>query len=155
MSNLKNYRNPTRTFTLPETSDSPETSFDIYGLTFSDVMLLATGESGKDLRDAWTEFDLGRQKSDDGNYSIEPIAMKFPNLCVNIIAMAIHEQDSETKAAIRRLPFSTQLEILNAVFDMTFVGEDSLKKTFTIFQKAITAGQEAIVAGQAALTNPQ
>ncbi len=64
---------------MPETLDSPETSFDVYGLTFSDVMLLATGESGKDLRDAWTEFDLGRQKSDDGNYSIEHIAMKFDN----------------------------------------------------------------------------
>ena len=143
---IKNYRVPFRKFVLAANDVSEETTVDVYGLSFSDLMVIATGKYGDQLRTAWIEFDAQNRVDGGQRMGFDKIAMKFPDLCASIIALSIRETDEDAIASIRNLPISIQLGILNDVFELSFVGEDSLKKTFGIIRKAMTTAQQAMIA---------
>lgn len=140
---LKDYRIPSRDYTLSNGPDDTDPLvLTVHGLSFADLMFLATDkEYGGQVRLAWLAYnDANKNKKDDGS-TIATVAVKFPKLLAATIAKSIHQFDSQTIEQVVKLPFSAQLDILQDIFELTFAGEEGLKKTFGMIASALSATQ--------------
>lgn len=137
---LKDYRIPSRDYTLSNgPDDNDPLVLTVHGLSFADLMFLATDkEYGGQVRLAWLAYnDVAKTKKAEGS-SIATVATKFPKLLAAAIAKSIHQFDSQTIEQVTKLPFSDQLNILQDIFELTFAGEEGLKKTFGMIASALS-----------------
>ena len=117
-------------------------SFTVRGLALSDISNLLRARS-TDIEAFFVKFSQGQGTalvSGDPKYANQ-LATKFgsdllgsaPDLAADIIAYA---SDEPTRAHIvRRLPFPVQIEALEAISELTFVEEETLKKVVATVTK--------------------
>lgn len=112
----------------------------VRGLALSDVTLIFR-QHANDVETIFTSFAQdGKQLTQVGDpkYAEKAVATKFgeqllsnfPDLVASIIAYGSDEPTLAHKA--RQLPFPVQMEAINAIAELTFVEEDSLKKVAEI-----------------------
>ena len=116
-------------------------SFTVRGLALSDISNLLRARS-TDIEAFFIKFSQGQEKAivGDPKYA-HNLATKFgsdllgtaPDLAADIIAYA---SDEPTRAHIvRKLPFPVQIEALEAIAELTFTEEDTLKKVVATVTK--------------------
>lgn len=101
--------------------DKPEVSFDVYGLTTEDFVHLVDSH-GKILGAIFLQNAKEDLKDTDNS---KGIMLQFPGFGAACIALGCKEPDAA--AHVKNLPLMTQVELLAAVFSLTF--PDGLKKS--------------------------
>ena len=101
--------------------DKPEVSFDVYGLTTEDFIRLIDSH-GKILGAIFLQNAKEDLKDTDNS---KVIMLQFPGFGAACIAAGCKEP--EAAAHVQNLPLMTQVELLAAVFSLTF--PDGLKKS--------------------------
>lgn len=102
-------------------ADKPEVAFDVYGLTTSDFIRLVEDHS-KILATIFLHNAKEDLKSSDNS---KIIMLQFPSFGAACIAAGCKEP--EAAEHVINLPLMTQVELLAAVFSLTF--PDGLKKS--------------------------
>lgn len=101
--------------------DKPEVSFDVYGLTTEDFVRLVDSH-GKILGAIFLQNAKEDLKDTDNS---KGIMLQFPGFGAACIALGCKEPDAAEH--VQNLPLMTQVELLAAVFSLTF--PDGLKKS--------------------------
>lgn len=101
--------------------NKPEVSFDVYGLTTDDFVRLVDSH-GKILAAIFLQNAKEDLKNADNS---KGIMLQFPGFGAACIAHGCKEPDAA--AHVQNLPLMTQVELLAAVFSLTF--PDGLKKS--------------------------
>jgi hypothetical protein len=101
--------------------DKPEVSFDVYGLTTEDFIRLV-GSHGDVIGAIFLQNAKEDLKNTDNS---KVIMLKFPEFGAACIAAGCKEP--EAASHVQNLPLMTQIELLAAVFSLTF--PDGLKKS--------------------------
>ena len=102
-------------------AENPEVSFDVYGLTTEDFIRLVDGH-GKILGAIFLQNSKEDLKDTDNS---KVIMLQFPGFGAACIAAGCKEPDAASH--VQNLPLMTQVELLAAVFSLTF--PDGLKKS--------------------------
>lgn len=121
-------------FKIPrETVSTPHGTFDVRGLTFTDLSRLLL-----DYRDDLTAAaEIVAEAGDDLAAVAAAVAGKLPRLTAGVIACAADEPDFAGTAAM--LPIPVQLDALIAIGRMTFTDEGAVPKFLANLQ-TLTAG---------------
>lgn len=113
---------PFKKVVINQTSDDkPEVSFDVYGLTTEDFIRLVDSH-GKILGSIFLQNAKEDLKDTDNS---KGIMLQFPGFGAACIALGCKEPDAA--AHVQNLPLMTQVELLAAVFSLTF--PDGIKKS--------------------------
>ena len=124
-------------------------SFTVHGVTANDVLRMFF-EADKDIARILDVFEQATIDSDDADRMIPVVLREAPELAARLIASAADEPAAWPTVA--RLPVSTQLEALLAVWNLTFEEPDALKKfvasltTLASSAKTLKEGQRLAVA---------
>ena len=130
----------TRTVTLPNGS-----SFTVRGIALSDISRIVRANS-HDINGFFMKFMGQRQEmqnSPDPKFAAMGMATKFgsdllkgaPDLAADIIAYASDEPNLAYK--VKALPFPAQLDALEKIAELTFNGEDGIKKAVETIVKML------------------
>lgn len=123
---------PSRKITLHQASEEhPEVTIEIFGLTTSDFVYLVDG-----YRDQLAAIFLHNAKESLSNPETSgEILNTFPDFAAACIACGGKQRDAEVY--LRSLPFPVGLELLSAVFELTF--PEGLKKSLVKIAPTILA----------------
>lgn len=130
-----------RDLKLPSTTiETPGGSFDVRGLSYSDLMTLATAHGsqmallfGKITSGGGMAISEERVKA-----TIANLAPQFTEIVAGAIALAADEYNPEGIAVASKLSFNKQTEALEAIFMNTFQSEAELKKFMETIIRMIT-----------------
>lgn len=59
---------------------------------------------------------------------IATVAKEFPDMVAAAIALAADSYDDETVELLKRIPFHNQIEVIEAIFGLTFTQDGEIKK---------------------------
>ncbi|WP_017905309.1 phage pre-tape measure protein [Pseudomonas asplenii] len=123
---------PSRKITLHQSSeDMPEVTIDVFGLTTSDFVYLVDG-----YRTQLAAIFLRNAKESLSNpETSSEILQSFPDFAAACIACGSKQREAEEY--VRNLPFPVGLELLSAVFELTF--PQGLKKSLAKIAPTILA----------------
>lgn len=133
-----------RDLKLPSTNiETPGGSFEVRGLSYSDLMMLATTHGsqlgllfGKITEGGGSPITEERVKS-----TISNLAPQFAEIVAAAIALAADDYSPEGIEIASRLSFNKQTEALEAIFLNTFQSEAELKKFMETIIRMITGAR--------------
>ena len=124
---------------------------------YGDTEIVVRGISANDLMTAATDFapqmalafaqvsNSGSMASGDIKAKVLDIAKEFPELVAAIIALASDAYTPKALDIARDLPFNTQLELIEGVFNNTFTSEADVKKLIESLTKMAVGASGALV----------
>lgn len=124
-----------RTKTIPV----DKTSFEVRGLSMSDVMIAAL-DYGPQLSMVFTKLKSGEIETTDIRTSVLALSREFPDLLSALICMAADDYDPVMVAKMRRVPITVTVEACEAIFELTFTSEAEVKKLLESLTRMIAAG---------------
>ena len=118
-----------RNITIPErTIPVHEGEITVRGIALTDLMVLVD-TYGPQLALAFQKVQTGGSLSaKDTRLLLTSLAGEFPDMIAAGIALAADSYDKETMALVKRFPFQVQIEIIEAIFALTFTSEAEVKK---------------------------
>lgn len=142
---LRSLRIPTVTIKLTDTD-----SFEVRALSLPDVSYL-TEKHGATLGVLYERFITNREADSLENTALvgKAVLQLAPELAVEAITVAAGEAgDEEALANARKLPFTRQLEALQAIFSLTFKSEEDWGNVLEIVISAAEKGMAALKQAQ-------
>jgi hypothetical protein len=136
-----------RDIKIPRTTVAYEgETIAVRGLAFSDIVTLAD-TYGPQMAILFGKVQSGQSlESTDVRSLIGTLAKEFPGMVAACIALAADEYDDEMVALASSLPFNTQLECVEAIFNRTFASEADVKKLIESLTRMM-AGVSGALAG--------
>lgn len=118
-----------RNITIPErTIVVGDGDITVRGIALGDLMVLVDAY-GPQLAIAFQKVQAGGSLSTkDTKLLLASLASEFPDLIAAGIALAADSYDAATVQLVRRLPFQVQIEVVEAIFGLTFTSEAEVKK---------------------------
>jgi hypothetical protein len=128
-----------RDLQLPtSTVSTPGGNFDVRGISFSDVMVVAN-TFGPQAAMVFAKLTNGQKvQVDDVKSVLANIAPQVPELVAGVIALAADDYSPEGIAMAGKLNFHVQLDALEKIFHNTFQSEAELKKFMESIIRMIT-----------------
>lgn len=136
------FEDESRTIKLP----SGKSSFTVSGLSVEGIARLIKGRASE-MEDVFAKFMQDRDQlgvvgdpkfaRSVGSRFGQTLLDKAPRLAADIIAIASGEPHAWENA--QRLPFTVQIEALEAVVELTFNGEEGSKKAMEALSKMVRA----------------
>lgn len=114
-------------------------SFEVRAVSTNDLMALVS-EHGATLALVFSKLsnsESGAVTGDSVRDLIFDVAREFPDIAAAIIALAADEYTEDGMNFARDIPFTVQVEAIEAVFGLTFASEGSLKKLLESLTKMI------------------
>ena len=120
---IKNLTIPERTITVGEAGE-----ISVRGISLADLMTVVN-VYGPQATMAFAKV----QKMDsldvaDVRTLIGSMATEFPDMVAAAMALAAESYDPDTIALLKRIPFHKQIEVIEAIFSLTFSQEGEIKK---------------------------
>lgn len=114
----------------------------VRGLSASDIMTAARDyapQMALAFNEVVSNGQIGDMKS-----AIMKVADEFPELVAAAIALASDEYDDESVKTAGQLPFPTQLELVEGIFNETFTSEAEVKKLIESLTRMMLAASGAL-----------
>jgi hypothetical protein len=121
------------------------TTITVRGITGADVML-AVQDYGPALALAYGQISMGQMDQFDAKKTILAIAREVPEAVGAVIALASDEYVPEAVEKAGKLPIPITVELLQAIFGLTFKTEADVKKlleSLTEIMRAMSGALEA------------
>lgn len=100
----------------------------VRGISLSDLMTIVN-VYGPQASMAFSRIQRGDSlESSDVRVLIGTLAQEFPDMFAAAIALAADEYDAETIDMLKKVPFHKQIEVIEAIFSLTFTSEGEIKK---------------------------
>lgn len=105
-----------------------EGEVSVRGISLSDLMVIVNNY-GAQASMAFAKVQQGGSfEEKDVRALIATLASEFPDMISATIALAADSYDEETVKTLKRIPFARQVELIEAVFELTFPNEGEIKK---------------------------
>lgn len=133
MGSIKGYTPPSRTVNIPSATGSMPV--DAYGLGLDAITVLARDYANQ-LSPLYQQAKNG--ELDEGTAMSIFVTMldEVPTLINMVLFFGLKAEDDEEMAAIASLPAGAKMELVEAIFTMTFVSENGEGKAFEIVRRA-------------------
>ena len=137
---LKNITIPERTIQIGEGEIS------VRGISLSDLMTIVN-VYGPQASMAFAKVQ-GSKSLDarDVRALIGSVATEFPDMVAAAMALAAESYDPDTVTLLKRIPFHKQLEVIEAIFHLTFTQEGEIKKLLESLTEMMTEVSGALEA---------
>lgn len=120
---LKNITIPERTVKVGDDGE-----ITVRGISLSDLMTIVN-VYGPQASIAFAKVQtLKSLDVADVRTLIGSLATEFPDMVAAAMALAADEYDAETIHTLKRVPFHKQIEVIEAIFSLTFTQEGEIKK---------------------------
>jgi hypothetical protein len=120
---LKNITIPERTIKVGEDGE-----ISVRGISLSDLMTIVN-VYGPQASMAFAKVQSAKSLDvKDVRALIGSMATEFPDMVAAAMALAADSYNSETVALLRRIPFHKQIEVIEAIFGLTFSQDGEIKK---------------------------
>jgi hypothetical protein len=133
MSRLADFEIASRKVTVPNPNGEP-LELVVSGLSFDEIVGLVSAY-GDELQAVYQEASTGETDVADVASLFWSMFNKAPEVVALIIALGINELDQVEK--VGRLPLSVQLELLEAVGELTFISEGGPGKVLEIVTRMV------------------
>lgn len=118
-----------RNITIPEaTVIFGDGDITVRGVSFSDLMVLVDTYGPQAALVFQKVQGGGSLQTSDVKLLIASLAKEFPAMVTAVIALAADAYKPEEILIVGKLPFNIQIELVEAVFSLTFTGESDIKK---------------------------
>lgn len=131
--------------TIPERSITVgEGTITVRGISLSDLMTIVN-VYGPQASMAFGKLQqTGSLESKDVRTLIGSLAKEFPDMVSAAMALAADSYDADTVELLKKIPFNKQLEVIEAIFEMTFPNEGEVKKLMESLTKMLTEASGAL-----------
>ncbi len=109
----------------------------VRGISASDLMVAAQ-DYGPEVAMIFGKVTSG-EFNGDAKKAIASFTREMPEVIGAAIALASDDYSPETVATATKLPFNTQLELVEAIFHETFYSEADVKKLIESLTRMVTA----------------
>lgn len=116
---------------------------EVRGITVADLMA-ATQDYGPQIALAFGKATSGDLSDADIKTHILSLSREVPEVVAATIALAADEYEPEMVDTAMKLPFGVQVELIEAIFDLTFTSEAEIKKLVESLSKLIAAASGAL-----------
>ncbi len=108
------------------------------GISAVDVMMAAQ-DYGPQMALAFGKLTSGDANTMDTKTMIVELSRELPDLVAACIALAADDYSPEGVSTAKKLPFNTQIEAIEAIFQETFYNEAEVKKLIESLTRMIAA----------------
>lgn len=137
---LRHIQIPTRTVPVGDEN------IQLRGASFSDLMMLMDAYSGQMTAVFARVLQLAEDERLAGvQAAITQMSKDFPELVGALIALASDDYAPETVEVATKLPFTTQVQCIEAIFDLSFTTEGDIKKFMESVVRMIQAASATLV----------
>lgn len=119
-----------------------EQSISVRGISVTDIMIAAQ-EYGPQLALIFGKATSGELTGDIKTH-LAGFVKDLPDVTAAVIALASDDYDPDTVKIAKQLPFNTQVELIEAIFNETFHSEAEVKKLIASLTRMITAASGAL-----------
>jgi len=142
-----------RNITIPEVEVAfGDGGISVRGVSFSDLMVLVDTYGPQAAIVFQKVQDGGTLQTSDVKLLIGTLAKEFPAMVTAVIALAADVYETEGLETVGKLPFNVQIELVEAVFGLTFTGESDIKKLMESLTKMMVEVSGALKEVQAPLS---
>lgn len=121
-----------------------EGDITVRAISLTDIMILLD-KHGPAMAAVWGKVQSDEQLTQkDIKVMIASTVGEFPDMAAALMATAADSYDEEAMATIKRLPIMTQVEVIEAIFVLTFPTQAEIKKLIDSLTRAITGVSGAL-----------